>query len=106
MSGFSAWLLQRLTALYMLVFIIITAIVLTVNPVDIHLWQQWFKTLWIQLSVLLFAFSVLIHAWVGLRDVILDYVKPLGWRLIGLTLAALFLIINGLWLILVLGGDF
>ena len=62
MSGFSAWLLQRLTALYMLVFIIITAIVLTVNPVDIHLWQQWFKTLWIQLAVLLFAFSVLIHA--------------------------------------------
>jgi succinate dehydrogenase / fumarate reductase membrane anchor subunit len=32
-------------------------------------------------ATLLFVVSVLLHAWVGMRDILMDYVKPTGWRL-------------------------
>jgi succinate dehydrogenase / fumarate reductase membrane anchor subunit len=31
--------------------------------------------------VLLFTVSALIHAWIGMRDILMDYVKPTGLRL-------------------------
>jgi succinate dehydrogenase / fumarate reductase membrane anchor subunit len=33
------------------------------------------------LLVFLFVVSVLIHAWIGVRDILMDYVKPTGLRL-------------------------
>ena len=32
-------------------------------------------------ATLLFLGSLLLHAWVGMRDVYMDYVKPIGLRL-------------------------
>ena len=46
---------------------------------------------------LLFVAALLIHAWVGIRDIILDYVHPFGARLVVLSLFALMLITSGLW---------
>jgi succinate dehydrogenase, hydrophobic membrane anchor protein len=46
----------------------------------------------------LFALALLLHAWIGVRDVILDYVKPPALRLALLAAVALFLLANGLWL--------
>jgi succinate dehydrogenase / fumarate reductase membrane anchor subunit len=51
------------------------------------------------------AAALLLHAWVGVRDVILDYVKPLPLRAGLLVLVALVLAAEGLWAArLLLGG--
>ena len=42
------------------------------------------------------------HTWVGMRDVILDYVKPLAIRIFALTLLGLFLTGLGTWVIRIL----
>jgi succinate dehydrogenase / fumarate reductase membrane anchor subunit len=44
----------------------------------------------------------LLHAWVGVRDVVLDYVHPLGLRLAVLGAAVAGLVFLGLWTALIL----
>lgn len=104
MSGFSAWLLQRLSAVYMAVFIFIAIAWAMTTNIDFTVWRQGFLSVWVQLGVLLFGLSLLLHAWIGLRDVIIDYIHPLGMRLFALTLTGLFLIANGFWLLAILWG--
>jgi succinate dehydrogenase / fumarate reductase membrane anchor subunit len=52
-------------------------------------------------TLLLFAF-LLLHAWVGMRDIVMDYVHPFKWRLTVLSLIAGGLIAMGAWLLVVL----
>ena len=34
-----------------------------------------------KLATFLFMISLFFHAWVGVRNIAMDYVKPTGWRL-------------------------
>jgi succinate dehydrogenase / fumarate reductase membrane anchor subunit len=43
--------------------------------------------MWLSLS--LFSLAVMLHAWVGVRDILMDYIKPTGLRL---ALEVLFLL--------------
>ena len=104
MAGFSAWLLQRLSGVYMAVFIVIAIAWVMMTDIDANVWQQGFQSVWVQLGVLLFGLSLLLHAWIGLRDVVIDYIHPLGIRLLALSLVGLFLIANGFWLLAILWG--
>ncbi len=104
MAGFSAWLLQRLSAVYMAVFILIAIFWAMTTDIDVNVWREGFTNVWVQLGVLLFGLSLLVHAWIGIRDVIIDYIHPLWLRLLALTLVALFLIANGFWLLAILWG--
>ncbi len=104
MSGFYAWLLQRLSAVYMAVFIMAAVIWSLISPLDYQSWQAAFYNFWVKLGVFLFGLSVLLHAWIGLRDVILDYIHPLGLKVLILSLLALFLLANGFWLLSILWG--
>ncbi len=104
MAGFSAWLLQRLSAVYLAVFIVIAIIWGMTTDINITIWRQGFQSVWVQLGVLLFGLSLLLHAWIGLRDVVIDYIHPLGIRLLALSLVGLFLLANGFWLLAILWG--
>lgn len=104
MSGFSAWLLQRLSAVYMSVFIIVAIIWAMMTDINSTIWRDGMSSTWVQLSILLFGLSVLLHAWIGIRDVIIDYIHPVGLRLLALTLIGFFLISNGFWLLAILWG--
>ncbi len=53
----------------------------------------------VSVALLLFYVSLLIHAWVGVRDILIDYVQ---WQVVRLLLLALFglmLVASGLWLL-------
>lgn len=103
-SGLGEWVTQRLTAVYILVFIIIALIRFSIWPVSNYAdWVVFSSGLTYQITTLLFVFSILAHAWVGLRSVFLDYIK--AWRirfLLQMVLATLLLGI-GLWALLVIG---
>jgi succinate dehydrogenase / fumarate reductase membrane anchor subunit len=47
--------------------------------------------------MLLFVVSVLMHAWIGVRDVLIDYIHPIAIRATALGLVALSLVAMGLW---------
>ncbi len=105
MSGFSAWLTQRLSAIYIAIFIVVAIIWALISDVNYVVWQASFENTVVKLAVLLFGLSLLIHAWIGMRDVLIDYIHPVGLRLTLLTLLALFLLANGFWLLSILWGN-
>ncbi|MET3108255.1 succinate dehydrogenase / fumarate reductase membrane anchor subunit [Oxalobacteraceae bacterium GrIS 2.11] len=102
-SGLRAWLVQRVTAVYMLMFLVfLLAHFLFDRPSSYLAWHAWIVSPVISIAAFVFCAALLAHMWVGLRDVILDYVKPLAVRVGTLALLALGLIGLGAWVIRIL----
>ncbi len=80
--GLAAWLLQRLTAVAMVAYTLPMAVVLLSCPPASHAeWRALFAGPWVRVATMLFFLALLYHAWVGVRDIIMDYVKSAGLRL-------------------------
>ena len=80
--GLRDWLAQRVTAGIMAVYSVILAVVLlSGQPINYGVWHDLFTQGWMRVATLLFAVSLAWHAWVGVRDIIMDYIKPTGLRL-------------------------
>jgi succinate dehydrogenase membrane anchor subunit len=72
--------------------------------VDYALWQALFANGAFRVATLLFWLALLWHAWVGMRDIWMDYLKPTALRLTFETLTALTLFAYAAWLIDLLWG--
>lgn len=80
--GLKDWLVQRVTAVVMAVYtLFLIGSFITHQPLTFESWQGLFHSLPVRLASLLFLFSVFIHAWVGMRDIFMDYVHPAVIRL-------------------------
>jgi succinate dehydrogenase / fumarate reductase membrane anchor subunit len=102
-SGMKSWLLQRLTAVYMAAFLLYFIVALLLFPSHSYdEWQGWMRSAPMALATTLFFLALLGHAWVGMRDVFLDYIKPFALRLVLLNLLALGLIVMALWVVRIL----
>ncbi len=103
LTGLRAWLLQRITAVYLALFLVyFTGHLLLAPPAGYAQWRVWIGSTGMFLSVCLFFAALLLHAWVGIRDVVLDYVKPAGLRLVVLSLVGICLAAQGFWALRVL----
>ncbi len=101
--GLRAWLLQRLSAAYLALFSLLTAGWLMVgDPVDHARWRALLGTPWISVGLALFFMALFFHAWVGIRDVLVDYVPHLKLRLALLILVATLLLALAVWSALIL----
>lgn len=97
-TGLGEWLLQRLSALYVAGFAVYAAIFLLLfPPADYAAWRAWFGSGAVRLAWALFIVLLLIHAWIGMRSVFLDYLRSLWLRLSVLTLTAVGLLALALW---------
>jgi len=80
--GLGGWLVQRISALVMAVYTIVFAVAFAAaKPLDHAGWQALFSPGWMRVATLLFFVSLFLHAWVGMRDILMDYIKPTGLRL-------------------------
>jgi len=79
--GLRDWLAQRITAVIMALYTLIMAVVFFNNSFNYSSWKALFAQGWMRVATLLFAVSLAWHAWVGVRDILMDYVKPDGLRL-------------------------
>lgn len=90
--GLKDWIAQRATAVAMALYtVILLAAVLYTRPGDFEAWRGIFANGFIKFATFLAFLSLFYHAWVGMRDIWMDYVKPTGVRLTlhVLTIAAL-----------------
>jgi len=101
-SGLRSWLMQRLTALYIVVFLVMFTFVWGGQTITFETWRTWVAHPAANIALLLFVFSLLTHAWVGGRDVVIDYVKSASTRYVLLIVFALVLGIMGLWTVRIL----
>jgi succinate dehydrogenase / fumarate reductase membrane anchor subunit len=76
------WLAQRLTAVVMVAYSLVLAVVLLHGePMTYAVWRELFAQGWMRVTTLIFVVSLVWHAWVGTRDILMDYIKPDGLRL-------------------------
>ncbi len=81
--GFRDWLSQRVTAVLMALFtVVLLAQVLLGGPLGYDHWAGIFASQWMKLFTFVVILSLAWHAWVGMRDIWMDYIKPVGWRLV------------------------
>lgn len=99
-SGLNAWVLQRASAVYLLLFTLIMPVSIFYLDIDnVVEWQAFILSPFVSVAWTLFFASLLAHAWVGIRDVVLDYVHPFSLRLIILAMIALYLIAMLFWVL-------
>lgn len=80
-TGLPAWLVQRASAVYMLLFLLSMLTVLWIYPRPSFVeWRTWVRQPGVSIAIMVFFAALFSHIWVGLRDVMLDYARPAGLR--------------------------
>lgn len=80
--GFKDWLSQRVTATLMALFTVALIVqVLMPGAMDYDKWAGIFSSNWMKILTFVVIISFLFHVWVGMRDIWMDYIKPVGVRL-------------------------
>ncbi len=81
--GLRDWLAQRVTAVLMALFtvLLLAQIIFTKRPLGYELWAGIFSAQWMKVLTFTVIIALLYHAWVGIRDIWMDYVKPVSVRL-------------------------
>lgn len=103
LEGLRPWVIQRISAVYIVLFLlyvsyaIITADTAISDPAAYQSWRYWLAAPVNTTLVGLFIIAILFHAWIGMRDVVLDYIHPLLTRIFILAFLIGFLIGCGLW---------
>jgi succinate dehydrogenase / fumarate reductase membrane anchor subunit len=88
--GFRDWLAQRVTAVLMALFtvIVLAQVIFTSGPIGYEQWAGIFAAQWMKVLTFCVILAMLMHVWVGIRDIWMDYIKPVGVRL-GLHIASI-----------------
>ena len=87
--GLTDWIAQRATAVIMAVYsVLIAAVLLIVRPGTFEAWHGIFANGVIKFLTFLFLVSLFYHAWIGVRDIWMDYIKPV-WLRLGLQVATI-----------------
>jgi len=80
--GLNLWLWQRASAVVMAFYLPVFLIYALVSgPLDYATWHGLFAPLAVKVASLLFIASLLFHAWIGLREIFIDYLHPMALRL-------------------------
>jgi len=82
--GMRDWLSQRVTAVLMALFtvIVLAQLVFTRGPIGYDKWAGIYASQWMKVLTFSVVAALLWHVWVGMRDVLMDYIKPVWLRLV------------------------
>lgn len=91
--GLKDWILQRVTAVVMALYTLVLGGSLALaGPLSQASWKGMLGQGWMKFATFLFFVSLCYHAWVGVRDIFMDYIKCAAVRLSLHGLVALLLI--------------
>ncbi len=104
--GLRDWLIQRVSAVVMMIYsVVLASYLLLQEPLNYDVWTGLFSNLAMRTFSLLFLLALFYHAWIGIRDIVMDYVKPASIRLVIHTLVVLALIVYTIWSVQILWGS-
>jgi succinate dehydrogenase / fumarate reductase, membrane anchor subunit len=102
-KGVDAFLLQRLTAIVLAAFSLFVAVRLMFGAAEGYdAWAGMFVPVWMKIVTLAALLALFYHAWIGVRDIWMDYVKPTWVRLSLQTLTVLWLVFCAVWSVQIL----
>jgi succinate dehydrogenase / fumarate reductase membrane anchor subunit len=101
--GLRDWIVQRATASLMALFTLVLVVqVLLPGPMGYDRWSGIFSAQWMKVLTFTVVVAMAWHAWVGMRDIWMDYVKSAGLRLVLQTATIVWLVGCAGWAVQVL----
>jgi succinate dehydrogenase / fumarate reductase, membrane anchor subunit len=101
--GMRDWLSQRVTAVLMVVFTLLLLVQLLMpGALGYERWAGIFAAQWMKVITFVVIVSLAWHAWVGVRDIWMDYVKSVAVRLTLQVLTLVWLVGCAGWAVQVL----
>ena len=101
--GLRDWLAQRITAVVLVLYtLVLLGWLFALPELTYGSWAGMFASTWMKVLTLLALVSLVWHAWVGVRDIFMDYIKPTGLRLFLLIATIVALAGYALWAIMIL----
>jgi succinate dehydrogenase / fumarate reductase, membrane anchor subunit len=102
--GTRDWLAQRVTAVLMAIFtlVVLAQVLFTRGEIGYDKWAGIFASQPMKMLTFATIVGLIYHVWVGMRDVLMDYVKPVGIRLVLQILVIVWLLGCAGWAIQVL----
>ncbi|MEN8762628.1 MAG: succinate dehydrogenase, hydrophobic membrane anchor protein [Thiogranum sp.] len=98
-QGLRAWLLQRFTAIYLAIYLVsVISYGALHDSFSYSEWRSWLGAPVMGVATTLFALATLLHVWVGIRDVLIDYIHAVWLRLLLMAATALVLLASLLWI--------
>lgn len=82
--GMRDWLVQRATAVLMALFtlLLLAQLLFAPGPLGYDAWAGIFAAQWMKVVTFVVLIALAWHAWVGMRDIWMDYIKPAALRLV------------------------
>ncbi len=103
LEGLRPWVIQRVSAVYIVLFILYVCYsFFTADVIAYDAWKNWLYNPVNTTVVGIFIIALLFHAWIGMRDVVLDYVHNIMLRIFILALLIGVLAGCGLWIFRIL----
>lgn len=82
-NGIHDWLLVRASAILITLYIIyLLGFIVMTDMLTYDVWRSFFASSFTKVFTLLTLFSILVHGWIGMWQVLTDYVKALAPRLL------------------------
>lgn len=102
--GLRDWLAQRVTGLLMALFtvVVLAQLLLFKGAIGYDKWAGIFSAQWMKTLTFSMIVALAFHAWIGMREIFMDYVKPTGTRLLLQVFAIVWLVGCAGWAIQVL----
>ncbi len=81
--GLRDWMAQRLTAALMALFtlLVLVQVIFTRGEIGYDHWAGIFSPQWMKALTFTIFLALSYHVWVGMRNIWMDYIKPVGLRL-------------------------
>ena len=103
--GLRDWLVQRVTAVIVAVYAMFMAgFLLAHHPLQFADWSGLFGNPWMRLASLLALLCIYLHAWSGVRSILMDYVRSAVIRRLAEALVILALVACAAWSVQILWG--
>ena len=99
-GGVRPWIIQRLSAVFMVVVLVYFTLALVAGGANnFNEWQQWMASPIWNVIVIMFWIALITHAWIGVRDVCMDYLYMDALRVFVLACFAFYLIAMLIWML-------
>lgn len=105
--GLRDWAMQRITAVFMLIYTIFFFIFLLCmfNADNYDAWKNFFSQTWVKVFTQTTLIALFLHAWVGIRDLWMDYIKPFGIRLFLQSATIIWLVACTVYSVFIIWGN-
>ena len=101
--GLRDWLAQRASAVVMLVAAVVLFVALVIIQPDSHAeWRGFILSGWVRLLLMLTVVALVWHAFIGARDIFMDYLKNDLFRLFKIFGVIVYLLACLLWAVRIL----